>query len=115
MTAKRFHLGWFTNFTADEWLGPFSNGGTPWDGKFYVEMAQSLERACFDYIMLEDKLAISESYGGTAEITLKHALGFAPKHDPVPLATMIAAATNKLGVVATMSTLAYPPFLLARR
>jgi alkanesulfonate monooxygenase SsuD/methylene tetrahydromethanopterin reductase-like flavin-dependent oxidoreductase (luciferase family) len=29
-----------------------------------------------------------------------------PKHDPVPLAAMIAAATSQLGVVATMSTMA---------
>ena len=78
MTAKPFHLAWFTNFTPDEWNGPFSNGGLPWDGKFYVEMAQALERACFDYIMFEDKLAISEAYGGTMEVYLKHALGMAP-------------------------------------
>ena len=38
-------------------------------------MAQALERAKFDYIMLEDKLAVSESYGGTSEVYLKHALG----------------------------------------
>jgi long-chain alkane monooxygenase len=112
--GKQFHLGWFTNFTTDEWNGPFSNGGMPWDGKFYVEMAQALERACFDYIMLEDKLAISESYGGTSEAYLKYGLGFAPKQDPVPLATLISGATSHIGVVATMSTMAYPPFLLAR-
>ncbi|HTV21497.1 MAG TPA: NtaA/DmoA family FMN-dependent monooxygenase [Polyangiaceae bacterium] len=112
--TRRFHLGWFTNFTPDEWNGPFSNGGTPWDGKFYVEMAQALERAKFDYILLEDKLAISESYGGTSEGYLKHALGMAPKHDPMPLATLMGASTSRLGVVATMSTLGYPPFLLAR-
>ncbi|HLY54269.1 MAG TPA: NtaA/DmoA family FMN-dependent monooxygenase [Stellaceae bacterium] len=114
MTVKPFHLAWFTNFTADEWNGPFSNGGDSWDGSFHVEMAQALERACFDYLLLEDKLAISEAYGGTAEGYLKHALGFAPKQDPVPLAAVIGAATRHIGIVATMSTLAYPPFLLAR-
>jgi FMN-dependent oxidoreductase (nitrilotriacetate monooxygenase family) len=112
--ARRFHLGWFTNFTPDEWNGPFSNGGEPWDGQFYVEMARALERGKFDYIMLEDKLAVSESYGGTSEVYLKHALGMVPKHDPVPLATLMGSATSRLGVVATMSTLGYPPFLLAR-
>jgi long-chain alkane monooxygenase len=112
--TRRFHLGWFTNFTPDEWNGPFSNGGEPWDGRFYVEMAQALERGKFDYIMLEDKLAVSESYGGTSEVYLKHALGMVPKHDPVPLATLMGASTSRLGVVATMSTLGYPPFLLAR-
>ena len=114
MTAKPFHLAWFTNFTADEWNGPFSNGGDSWDGSFHVEMAKALERACFDYLLLEDKLAISEAYGGTAEAYLKHALGFAPKQDPVPLAAVIGAATRHIGIVATMSTLAYPPFMLAR-
>ena len=76
-------------------------------------MAQALERACFDYIMIEDTLMVSETYGGSAEAALKHALQV-PKHDPSPLAALIAAATGELGVVATMSTLAYPPFMLAR-
>ncbi len=110
---KRFHLGWFCNFSSGEWNHPYASGAPPWDGKIYVEMAQAMERACFDYIMLEDTLMVSEAYRGTAEATLAHALQ-APKHDPLPLAAMIAAATTNLGVVATMSTMAYPPFLLAR-
>ncbi len=108
-----FHLGWFCNFTAGEWNATFSPTQSPWDGKFYVEMAQALERACFDYIMLEDTLMVSEAWKGTAEGTLKWALQ-APKHDPLPLAAMIGSATSRLGVVATMSTMAYPPFMLAR-
>ncbi|MFC0409829.1 NtaA/DmoA family FMN-dependent monooxygenase [Roseomonas elaeocarpi] len=110
---KRFHLGWFANFSAGEWNQPFSAADPSWDGRLYLDMAQAMERACFDYIMLEDTLMVSEAWGGTAEATLRHALQ-APKHDPLPLAAMIAAATTRLGVVATMSTMAYPPFLLAR-
>jgi len=113
-TKKKFHLGWFTNFTADEWNGPFSNGGNSWDGSFHIDMARALDRAGFDFIMLEDKLAIPEAYGGSFESYLKLGLGMAPKHDPVPLATLMAAHTKGLGVVATMSTLGYPPYLLAR-
>ena len=108
-----FHLGWFTNFTQGDWLNPVSEGTGNWDGKFFVEFAQAMERACFDYIMLEDTLMVSEAYGGNAAATLKYALQV-PKHDPMPLAAMIASATSKLGVVATMSTLGYPPFMLAR-
>ena len=110
---KPFHLAWFTNFTPGDWTGSFAGSGSPWDGKFFVDMALAMERACFDYIMLEDTLMVSEAYRGTAEATLKHALQV-PKHDPLPLAAMIAAATSRLGVVATMSTMAYPPFMLAR-
>lgn len=113
MTDPRFHLGWFMNFTPDEWREPFGQGGLPWDGKFYMEMARSLERACFDYIMIEDKLMVPESFGGSRDLSLKHAM-MVPKHDPAPLAVAMGMATSRLGVVATMSTLAYPPFLLAR-
>jgi FMN-dependent oxidoreductase (nitrilotriacetate monooxygenase family) len=111
--TRAFHLGWFMNFTPDEWRTPFGNGGLPWDGKFYVEMARTLERACFDYIMIEDKLMVPQSYGGTPDLALRNAM-MVPKHDPVPLAVAMGTATSRLGVVATMSTLAYPPFLLAR-
>jgi FMN-dependent oxidoreductase (nitrilotriacetate monooxygenase family) len=111
--TKRFHLGWFMNFTPDEWRTPFGQGGAPWDGKFYVEMAQTLERACFDYIMIEDKLMVPQAFGGTTELALRNAM-MVPKHDPAPLAVAMGMATSRLGVVATMSTLAYPPFLLAR-
>lgn len=110
---KRFHLGWFTNFTAGNWDGVFSHGGSPWDGRFFVEMAQALERACFDFIIYEDKLLVPEAHHGSAEAALKYAQQV-PKHDPVPLATMVAAATSRIGVVPTMSTLAWPPFMLAR-
>jgi FMN-dependent oxidoreductase (nitrilotriacetate monooxygenase family) len=76
-------------------------------------MAKALERACFDYIMIEDTLMVSESYDNSSEAGLKHAQ-MVPKHDPSPLAAIISAATRRLGVVATFSTLAYPPFMLAR-
>jgi FMN-dependent oxidoreductase (nitrilotriacetate monooxygenase family) len=111
--SKRFHLSWFTNFTAGDWNGTFSHGGSPWDGRFFVDMAQALERACFDYVIYEDKLLVPEAYRGTTEATLKYAQQV-PKHDPVPLAAMVAAATSRLGIVPTMSTLAWPPFMLAR-
>src|SRR5712672_3036700 len=111
---KKFHLGWFTNFTVDEWNDPFaSGGGKPWNGKYYVEMAKALERACFDYLILEDTLMLSEAFGGSTKQYLKSAIQV-PKHDPAPLAAVIGAQTSRLGIVATLSTLGYPPFLLAR-
>lgn len=113
MADKRFHLAWFMNFTPDEWREPFGQGGNPWDGRFYIEMAQAMERACFDLIMIEDKLMVPETYGGSRDLSLKHAM-MVPKADPAPLAVAMGMATQHLGVVATMSTMAYPPFMLAR-
>lgn len=110
--ARPFHLAWFLNFVADEWNGAWGDGGRDYSGDFYVEMAKDLERAKFDYVIIEDKLMVSTAYGGTMEADLKH--GVNPKHDPVPLAVLMANATERLGVVPTMSTSFYPPFLLAR-
>ncbi|MCV7424739.1 NtaA/DmoA family FMN-dependent monooxygenase [Mycobacterium yunnanensis] len=107
-----FHLGWFLNFVADEWNGNWGDGGRDFTGDFYVDVAKNLERAKFDYILIEDKLMVSTAFGGTMEHDLKH--GVNPKHDPLPLAVLIAAATRHIGVVPTMSTSFYPPFLLAR-
>ena len=36
------------------------------------------------------------------------------KHDPAPLAAVMGSQTKHLGIVATLSTLGYSPFLLAR-
>ena len=113
MSAKPFHLGWFMNFTPDEWDAPMASRGAPMDGSFYIDMAKAMERACFDYIMIEDTLMISDAYGGTTEAYLKNAIK-GPQHDPAPLAALIGANTSRMGVVATLSTMGYPPFLLAR-
>jgi FMN-dependent oxidoreductase (nitrilotriacetate monooxygenase family) len=111
--AKPFHLAWFMNFAVDEWNAPFAAGGKPWTGEFYIDMAKAMERACFDYIMIEDTLMISEAYGHSTQAYLKYAL-MGPKGDPSPLAALLGSNTTNLGVVATFSTLAYPPFMLAR-
>jgi FMN-dependent oxidoreductase (nitrilotriacetate monooxygenase family) len=114
VAGTRFHLGWFTNFALDAWNEPLSSGGgAPWTGEIYVDLAKALERACFDYMILEDTLMVSNVYGGTMDRYLRSAIAV-PKHDPAPLAAVIGSRTQHLGVVATLSTLGYPPFLLAR-
>lgn len=113
MKATKFHLGWFTGFSSTLWQAPFSDDGRPWSGQFFVELAKTLERSFFDLLMFEDDLAVSETYGGNPDFHLKS--GFmSPKGDPVLLSAVIGASTSKLGIVSTMSTLAYPPYLLAR-
>src|SRR5467141_4708182 len=92
---KRFHLGWFVNFTVNAWNEPWAdNNGPDWTGGFYVDMAGALERACFDYMILEDTCMVSDAYGGSFETSLKHAV-FAPKHDPMPLVPLIAQARSE--------------------
>ncbi len=112
MSTSMFHLGWFLNFNPDAWNDRWGSDGEPWTGDFYIEVARNLERVGFDYVIIEDKCMVSDAYGGTMEFELKH--GIAPKHDPVPLATLLAHHTARLGVVCTMSASFYPPWMLAR-
>ncbi|MBM9469648.1 NtaA/DmoA family FMN-dependent monooxygenase [Nakamurella leprariae] len=115
MGAAPFHLGWFMSFRPPAWNTPFSgNDGRTWaNGDYYVDFIRALERAKFDYMMIEDSSMVSDAYAGSSQIDLKHAL-YAPKHDPIPLVPYLTAATERIGVVATMSTSFYPPFMLAR-
>jgi len=116
MGAKPFHLGWFMSFRPPAWNSPFCApvDAREWaSGDFYVDFARSLERARFDYMMIEDSSMVSDIHAGSYEIDLKHAL-YAPKHDPVALVPWMTGATTHLGVVATMSASFYPPFMLAR-
>ncbi|GAA1855166.1 NtaA/DmoA family FMN-dependent monooxygenase [Pseudonocardia ailaonensis] len=114
MAATPFRLGWFGNLTTPEWRTGWSNDALSWtDARYYVDMVRDMERAGFDFMMLEDSLMVSDVYAGTAELELKMAM-YAPKLDPVPVISMLAYATEHIGIVGTASTTFYPPYLLAR-
>ncbi|MCW2603157.1 MAG: hypothetical protein JWN61_1292 [Pseudonocardiales bacterium] len=109
-----FHMGWFLSFNVSSWNDTWSgNSGTEWmQAERYVEMARSLERAGFDYMMLEDGSFIPDVYKGTTEHSLRS--GLVPKHDPMALVSTIGQATSNIGLICTITTSFYPPFLAAR-
>lgn len=110
-----FHLGWFLQGSSVQaWGEPFTGAiGRDWMvPDLFVDMARALERACFDYVLIEDSSYVGESYGGR-EIYLKSGLSV-PRQDPSVIATLMAAGTQRIGIVPTLSTFAYPPYLLAR-
>lgn len=111
----RMHLGWFFGFQVQSWNRTWSgDGATEWmTPQLYVEAAQAMERARFDCMVIEDALFVPDVFKGSAQWTLEHAL-YAPKHDPMPYVPVIAAATEHLGVIATVTTTFYPPYLAAR-
>jgi long-chain alkane monooxygenase len=115
VSTDMFHLGWFASFVPTTWQSGWdgTDSGRWMDGRFYVDFARTLERSCFDLVLLEDSSMVSDVYGGTAEATLKRGI-WAPKGDPVVLAPMLARATKHLGISITMSTSFYPPWMLAR-
>lgn len=114
--AKKFHLGWFLQgSSAQAWGEPFTGAiGRDWrQPDLFVDMARHLERGRFDYILIEDSSYVGESYGNSRELYLQSALSV-PRQDPSIVATLMAAATSRIGIVPTLSTFAYPPYLLAR-
>ncbi|MFO1084167.1 MAG: NtaA/DmoA family FMN-dependent monooxygenase [Reyranellaceae bacterium] len=117
LAASPFHLGWFLGNSYgvhgwnQAWAGADSDDWTQPD--LHIDLARALERACFDYLLLEDSLFVPDSYGGSMEFYLARALR-APKNDPLPLVPLLAQATTHLGIVPTISTSFYPPYLLAR-
>ena len=79
----------------------------------FLDLARSLERACFDYLLLEDSIYVGETWRGSREIYLKNGMSI-PRQEPSVVATLMVAATSRLGIVPTLSTFAYAPYLVAR-
>jgi alkanesulfonate monooxygenase SsuD/methylene tetrahydromethanopterin reductase-like flavin-dependent oxidoreductase (luciferase family) len=117
VAACQFHLGRFlgNSFGVHGWNQPWGGtGGQDWaQPDLHVERAKTLERARFDYLLLEDSSFVPDNYGASMDFYLARALR-APKNDPLPLVPLIAQATTHLGVVPTISTSFYSPYLLAR-
>jgi FMN-dependent oxidoreductase (nitrilotriacetate monooxygenase family) len=110
-----FHMGWFltTGFGVYGWNSQWAGnvGADVGQPGLFIDMATSLERAGFDYMMLEDSSVVPDIYGGNLEYSLRRGT---VRHDPMPLVPLLADATSRIGIIATASTTFYPPFLAAR-
>jgi FMN-dependent oxidoreductase (nitrilotriacetate monooxygenase family) len=117
VTAKRFHLAWFLNqgYGPGTWQSPWRGSiGQRWlSGDYYADFARALEAACFDYVLIEDSSYVSDVYAGTRDVYLR--AGYStPKLESTALAGKLAHHTERLGLVATLSTTEWNPYLLAR-
>jgi FMN-dependent oxidoreductase (nitrilotriacetate monooxygenase family) len=116
VSRKPFHLGWFLQGSSVQaWGEPWTGHiGTTWmQPTLFLDMARSLERACFDYILLEDSSYVGESFNGSTDIYLKHGIAV-PRQDPSVVAALMSQVTTRIGIVPTFGTYAYHPYLLAR-
>ena len=115
--SKPFHLSWFLSqgYGPKGWRGkwPGSDMNRWMMPDLFVDLARGMERACFDYMIIEDSSMLPYQYKGTHDTYLKYAAS-TPKLDPAVLVPYLAQATKHLGLVPTLSTSEYPPFLLAR-
>ncbi len=64
-------------------------------------------------MMIEDGSLVPDAYEGSSRAYLQHAVAV-PKADPMPLVPLLGQATKGLGIIATMTTAFYPPYLGAR-
>lgn len=113
-----FHLAWFVSdgYSVPGWMQPWTGdtGPTNWaDPSRFLDLARSLERGGFDYLIIEDSSFIPDAFRGSTEFYLRNAMTV-PKCDPLPLVPLLGSVTSRLGLVATITTTFYPPFLAAR-
>ena len=116
MAGNPFHLAWFLQGSSVQAWGEAWTGhiGQTWmQPELFLDMARALERACFDYILLEDSSYVGESVGSSTEIYLKNGIAV-PRQDPSVVAALMTQVTARIGIVPTFGTYAYHPYLLAR-
>ena len=117
MAKRQFHLAWFLS----QGYGP-KTWRSAWPGAdlnrwmmpdLFIDLAKGMERACFDYMIIEDSSNVPYTYKGSHDTYLKYAAS-TPKLDPAVLVSYLAQQTQHLGLVPTLSVSEYPPYLLAR-
>jgi FMN-dependent oxidoreductase (nitrilotriacetate monooxygenase family) len=117
MSAKPFHLAWFgaDGFGVKSWGTTWAGrGGVDWASpQLWIDLAQALERARFDFVIIEDSSYVPDAYGGSFEAYVKSATA-TPKMDPSVLAPLLNHFTRHIGIVPTLSVTEYHPYLLAR-
>jgi FMN-dependent oxidoreductase (nitrilotriacetate monooxygenase family) len=115
--ALVMHLGWFVGrgYSVHAWNQPWSGTiGADWaEGGLLLDAARAMDRARFDYLLIEDGSFVPDTHRGSAEWHMRNA-ATVPKLDPMPLVPLLGQATTGLGIVPTMCAAFYPPYLAAR-
>lgn len=98
---------------AENWRHPLSR--RDWlSAEFYLDLARTLERGCFDMMFLPDALAVPEDHAGDYATTVRTGGKGTIYLDPMVVLSVIAGSTTHLGLGATMSTTFLPPYSIAR-
>lgn len=94
------------------WRHPEADNGifTP---EWHQHIARILEHGKFDSLFFADILGLYDIYGGTFASTVRNG-GQMGMLDPIPLLSIMASATSRIGLGATLSTTFYSPYHLAR-
>ncbi|MGN6446944.1 NtaA/DmoA family FMN-dependent monooxygenase [Amnibacterium sp.] len=110
------HFGWFlgAGFGVQGWGDPTYGIGYDWkQPAVYQDAVRAFEGAALDLLIIEDGVAVPDTYRGTAEVNLA-AARFVPKHDPFPLVPYLLGVTERIGIVPTISASFWEPYTAAR-
>ena len=93
------------------WRHPRAQADAHINIKHYVEIAQTAERAKFDLIFLADGVATRQ-----ADIEAQsRSVQFIAHFEPITLLSALAMVTERIGLIATMSTSYNEPYHVARK
>jgi FMN-dependent oxidoreductase (nitrilotriacetate monooxygenase family) len=110
-----FRMAWFVNYGFGQY-----DWNKRWSGnvakdvarpELFMQGAQMLENGGFDYLMLEDASVLPDVFEGSYDHALRRGT---IRQDPMPLVPLLARATKHIGVIATLTTTFYPPYMAAR-
>ena len=100
-----------SNYTAS-WRHPEAAGDFL-SADYYRRIAEVLEAGKFHLAFFDDRLALPDIYGGAHADAVRNGVRVV-KMDPIPVLSIMSAATARIGLGATCSTTYYPPFHVAR-
>ena len=80
----------------------------------WVELAEILEKGCFDALFLADVVGVYDTYKGGPETSITQGMQI-PANDPALLISAMAHATENLGFAFTSSVFQAHPFTFARQ
>ncbi len=113
------HLNAFTQCSPcpqskGQWKHPHDRSSWGYrDLNYWIEIAQTLERGCFDALFFADIHGTYDVYQGARTMGVRHAVQI-PCNDPLVLIPALAHATRHLGLVSTYSTTYHPPYQAAK-
>lgn len=117
MILGLFLSGSVTQHSLGSWRHPMSASQHrlyQWDRiDYWVDIARSAERDGFDLLFFSDSNGMNMGYADRPDEAVRYAAQ-APRIDPLQILPAMAAATTTIGVTATQSVIAVPPFVAAR-
>ena len=114
LRLNAFYMNCITHQSPGLWRHPRDQTQRYTDLDYWVELARTLERGCFDALFLADVLGVYDVYGRNADAALRGAVQV-PVNDPMLLVPTLAHQTRHLGFGVT-SILSYDqPYAFARR